>query len=135
MWRSAGISHRVLSLCIALLFTTGCSGWRTAGGPVVQVIETQKEPSQVRLTFTDGRKLVMRDLRVGEDSVLVGVRAAGADSGFWFRDSVSISDVYRVETRQHSGGRTGLLVVGIVVGIPALIIAMLAISGNDMSMW
>jgi hypothetical protein len=115
------IRSRRLGLLLAATLLPGCHSWRTSDVPPAETLS--RRPEQVRVTRSDGTRLVLRYPRLAGDT-LVGVgRASSSETSV----AVSLSDVRTIEVHRFDVGET----VGLVAGIGATAILVAAAAGDD----
>ena len=105
---TARLVHQVMLPVTLVAFVSACHKWSTVepGQPFAE-----EGTEQVRITETDGQRVVVKQAAVVGDSV---VGLVNGDSV-----SVALSDVDKVEVRKTDVGGT----VGLVVGIGAAVVA------------
>jgi len=129
-------TRRLAALAMIALLLGGCSTWRMQGQAPATTVSARPSPPHVRITLQDGTRLEVYQAVVQEDSLL-GVGPAAPSSYYNYgrpvaptvshpRIAVALGDIRTLEIRTHSGGRTTLLVTGIIVGLLAVFIIGLA---------
>jgi len=116
-------AHRsVISCLFALVYLPACTSWQV-GTPTPAQFVQREHPATVRVTRTDGRKVVLDSPAVRGDS-LVGRLADDSVRV----SAMALSEVSSVAVRKTSAGKTVLLTAGILVG--TLVIASLIICAD-----
>jgi hypothetical protein len=126
------LSGRSLVLFWAAVALSGCAHVWSAPHPQVQTI-VEARPEQVRVTLTDGRRLVVGHPTIRGDSLLGEIRMEGSED-LPSSGAIALIDVRSVSTRDVSIGMTSLrilLAVGITYG---LLYALVALSLGSMSL-
>lgn len=104
-------SRTVVALALlASVILSGCHGWRPQTSPTAGA----QLPNPARVTPMEGSEIVLRNATVSQDS-LVGTGERGQ------RVALPLSQVRRVEARRVDGGRTALLVGGILAAVLGLV--------------
>ena len=94
--------YRPVALVLMVLHLSACLSWQPTTVSPPQLIEGE-EPSQVRITRTDGERVTIHSPQVRADSIV-------GDGG-----TVAVSSIQRVEVRRFSGVRTVILGLGVVL--------------------
>ena len=122
------ITRRFVGIVLAASILAGCSGWRAQGQAPDTALGSRESPMHVRVTLRDGQYREIYLASVQGDS-LVGVgpirqSAVGSTERIRPRIAVALDDIQTLEIRSFSGGKTALLVVGIVaaVGVVAAVV-------------
>ena len=103
--------YRPVALALLVVHLSACSSWQLTTVAPPQLI-AEEEPSQVRITRTDGEQVTIRNPEVRADSIV------GEDR------SVAVSDVQQLEVRRFRAGATvGLVLLIGVVAVGALLMA------------
>jgi hypothetical protein len=112
---------RGVALALLLTYLPACTTWRVRSNPTQAVIMGQSDKT-IRLTLRDGSRVELDHPWIVGDSVVTTrprARRFGTNGGE--RSAVALDDIRFVETREVSGGRTAVLLVG--VGLAALAVA------------
>jgi hypothetical protein len=107
-----GFGHAALT-CL----TCSCQVWKVEPGPVPETLAASPLPNQIRLTMTDGRRVVVEVPQGAGDSVF------GVEQGRTV-NAAPIAAITKVERRQVDGGGTAAAVL-VVGGGVALMVVML----------
>lgn len=105
--------QRAVAAFVLICFLAGCSSWR-AGSLAPQHLIANRQPKQVRIVLSGNVMVVLNDPRVE------GQHIVGWDVNALAPRSVPLADVKAFETWSPDGGKTALLVVGIVGGLAVL---------------
>ena len=99
-------------LVVTILSGMGCYTWRVES-LTPEAVLAAGQPTEVRVTRTDGSMIVVRDPVLRADSL------TGAISRHGTREDarIPLADVHQIATRQFSAGKTIGLVVGLAAGI------------------
>ena len=116
------MAHRLLrsSLAALAVCTVGCSAWHRRAVPAPAPAPAPEAPAfagRVRVTRTDGRRVLFTAVRVAGDSLVGDPRGPGR------RAAVALGDIRRVDERRPSPQRTRGLLIGVglaVVGYAVL---------------
>jgi hypothetical protein len=100
--------RRPLAAILLSLQVASCTSWRVASVSPAQLI-AEEQPAKIRVTRSDGTRLVLHQPSVQGDS-LVGSHAAGIAGP---DRAVALVDVTAVARRRGDTGRTVLLGVGV----------------------
>jgi hypothetical protein len=117
-------TRRLAALAMIALLLGGCSTWRMQGQAPATVVSSSKEHPHVRVTLHDGTRLEIYRAVVQGDSLVGNVQLDGLSPfGLYTRRgasvAVALNDIRTLETRTHSGGKTALLVAGIIIAAVA----------------
>ena len=112
------LTRRVIA-ALLLVQLTGCYSWHSTTISPSQVI-AEEEPSNVRVTRTDGSQLTLADPFIRNRSIVSRLGQIGA--------SVLLSDVSSLEVERFSVGKTVGLILGITVGFVVVLAAIYASS-------
>jgi hypothetical protein len=133
-------TRRLATLVMTVSLLGGCSTWRMQGLAPATAISATSTPPHVRITLRDETRFEVYQAVVQGDSLL-GVGPAAPLRAYNYgrpvaptlshaRIAVALSDIRTLEIRTHSGGKTTLLVTGIIVGLLAVFVVGLAASGS-----
>ncbi len=114
-------TNRPLALAMMVLYLGACAGWQLQPVAPAQYIE-EEQPSEIRVTTSDDKKLVLKKPIIRSDSLLG--RASGQVWGS------PLAEVTRIETRKFSAGKTALLIIGTGAVIFAAFIAAVRAQGD-----
>ena len=106
--------YRPMAVLLLALHVQACTAWQPSTVRPPQLIE-EEEPSQVRITRTDGGRVTIQSPWVRADAIVGrGVRGSPRP---WEERSVVVSDIRQIETRRFSPGKTvGLFFLGAAIG-------------------
>ena len=107
---------------------TACMHWGRSDSPAAQLVEA-KHPGRIRVTRTDGRRIVLAAPRIVGDS-LVGLTDGTGSRASPAPYTLPLADVREVETRRVKVGATIAVAAGLGV-TAALVIAAAANSGSS----
>ena len=112
--------RRSIACALLLCYLPACTSWHVHEGvSPLQFISTER-PRVVRLTRTDGSRMVLAQPQIAAGDSLVGVRSG-------VRSGVAVSDVTQVATSRVSAGKTIGLFLGLsVVAVGIAVIACLS---------
>lgn len=116
---------RAAMLVLVAGSATGCAGWQVQDAAPASVV-AGRLPPQVRLTLTNGARVVVESPTLRNDSVVGFVRMRGAPP--MVRATAS-ADIVRIETMETDELRTAVGVVG-VAGTVLFLIAMQGFSDS-----
>jgi hypothetical protein len=105
---------RSLALLSAVVALSACYSWSKPQPQAQSIIETR--PAQVRVTLSDGRRLIVKHPAIRGDSLLGDVVVEGSENSPSAR-AIPFSDVRSVSTPRFSAVWTALTVgaVGVVL--------------------
>ena len=112
--------RRPIACALLLCYLAACTSWHVEKevGPL-QLISA-KHPRMVRLTRTDGSRVVLDEPRIAAGDSVAGLRNG-------VLSSVGVSDVTQVATSRFSAGKTVGLFLGLgVVAVGTAVIACLS---------
>ncbi len=112
--------YRPVMLALLVLHLSACTSWQPTFLSPPQVIE-EEEPDRVRITRSDGDRVIIRNPEVRADSIAGSMNEAGSRTEM----SVPISDIQWFEVRQPSRQHTIALVV--ILGFPVVLYGLLAL--------
>ncbi len=118
MWRT-GTTYRMTGWITLVTFGLGCSTWKSPEVPPAQVV-TEQRPDHVRVLWSGGETEMWHPRIVGDS--LVGVRIAAEHGDSAGQVAVALADIFQVQVRGVSAGKTVAL-VGIGVGVLLVIAA------------
>jgi len=101
------MTRRPIACLLLPCYLAACTSWQTQELAPEQVL-AQEQPDQVRVTLSDGQRLELRYPAVHGDT-LTGMREAR-------QVAVPLERVSRLELREADGGKTLLLVGGVMLG-------------------
>ena len=104
-------------LLLVVMASSGCQAWHLEGTRPESLLVTRK-PSVVRVTRSDGSKIVLEDPVLRTDTLSGIASGQTADSEV----AVPLADVRQVETPHFSAGRT----IGLALGLAATVLATIA---------
>ena len=107
---------RAVLLLFLLLNLTACTSWQPAATPSPTQFVEVEQPDRVRVTVRDGTELVLDEPSVEGDELLGTVEEASV--------RVPFGDIFRLEVRRFSVGRT---VMWVAVGVGAYVAAFVAV--------
>jgi hypothetical protein len=120
-FRGSRFLRRVVLPLTLLAFLSACHKWVPLEPPVARAI-AETESGTIRITLADSSRMVLDLPRVDDDSLYaIDVKAAG-------HVTVPLRDVVLVEEKQAEGGKTALLIGGIVLGAALLAFVVAGIS-------
>jgi hypothetical protein len=110
--------RRVVSLLLLAAYLPACTSFRPAPEPLTALNAGSKPVKQVRVVTTNGAQIDVNAPRVANDT-LFGTTWMTGPGGKQVSEAVAISvaDLRTVEVRRSDGGKTALLIGGIVVGM------------------
>ena len=112
--------RRPIAWTILLCYLAACTSWHVHEGVSPLQLITTEHPRVVRLTRTDGSRMVLDQPQVAAGDSLVGVH-------YGVRSGVAVSDVAQVATPRLSAGKTIGLFLGLsVVAVGIAVIACLS---------
>jgi len=114
--------RRRIACTLLLYYLAACMSWHVEEEvSPLQVISAQ-HPRTVRLTRTDGSRVVLDEPRIAAGDSLVGVH-------YGVPSSVAVSDVTQVATRRVSPGKT----IGLFLGLSTVVVgaAVIACLSSD----
>ena len=104
--------YRPMAVLLLALQLQACHYWEPTFVRPPRVI-AEEEPSQVRITRTDGEQVTLQSPWVRADSIVGQDRSEAV----WADRSVAVSDIRGMEIRRFSPGKTvGLLFLGVALG-------------------
>ena len=115
--------RRHIPLILLASYLAGCTSWRAQGVTPQQVIN-QRHPMRLRVTQTDGMRLVLENPVLLRDSVVGWTRAFGSRA-------VALADVKRVEARETDAGKTAGLILAVAAALATAfyLLALAALGG------
>jgi|SRR5690349_11006918 hypothetical protein len=109
--------RRSIASTLLLCYLAACTSWHVKQGVTpLQLISTE-HPRTVRVTRTDGSRILLEEPRIVAGDSLVGVR-------YGVQSSVAVSDVTQVATQKFSPGKS----IGLVLGLSAVVVAIAVIA-------
>jgi hypothetical protein len=120
MRHTCSLPVRVALIAMLGIPAGACTSWKTQ--PVAPDQTLAKSPNQVRVTRSDGSKVVLRRPAIVEDS-LVGEPPGDPARRIAQRLAIPLSDVQSVAVQQVNAGRTVLLLTGVGLTAAAVIAA------------
>ena len=100
---------RAATLALGMVSATGCAGWQVQDAAPASVV-AGRLPPQVRLTLTNGARLVVESPTLRNDSVVGFTRMPGAPTAV--RATAAV-DIARIETMETDVLRTALSAAGL----------------------
>ena len=107
--------RRILASLIAIC-GAACTSWNKVGPTPAGYLETHR-PEKVRLTRLDSSRIDLRAPRLRGDSVLGIVGGGLAVTDTARQVAVPLHDVYFIEVRQFSPGKTMLLTLAVIASL------------------
>jgi hypothetical protein len=101
---------RAATLALGMVSATGCAGWQVQDAAPASVV-AGRLPPQVRLTLTNGARLVLDSPTLRNDSIVGFVRMPGAPM---MVRATAATDVARIETMETNELLTAAGVAGVV---------------------
>ena len=114
----------VVSMLLLVAYLPACTSFRPAPEPLSALNTASSPAQQVRVTTTDGVQVAVDGPRVANDT-LFGTTWSTGSGGKQAAQAVAfpLAALRSVEVRRSDGGKTALLIGGIVVGIVLLGVA------------
>ena len=109
--------RRSIACALLLCYLPACTSWHVHEGVSPLQFITTEHPRVVRLTRTDGTRMVLDQPQVAAGDSLVGVRSG-------VRSGVAVSDVTQVAISKFSPGKT----IGLFVGLSAVVVGIAVIA-------
>ena len=120
-------ARRLTALMMTALLLGGCSTWRMQGQAPATVVSSSEKPRDFRVTLQDGRKLEVCRAILDGDSLVGSAPDPQPKTKTWdvpgaptpqpaqaVRVAVALSDIRAIEIRAFNGGKTVLLITGMV---------------------
>jgi hypothetical protein len=108
-----GRAMRAAMLVLAATSTPGCAGWQVQDAAPASVVASRMPP-KVRLTLTNGARMVLESPTARNDSVIGYMRWPGAPAEV---RGVAVPDIAGIETMETDGLRTGAVAAGVGLAI------------------
>jgi len=122
---------RPLALFMLLIFLSGCTSWKPTTVAPAEVIQDE-QPSQVRVTRTDGTRLTILRPSVRNDSIAAPERVCSGNFGCYevTNGVLPLGDVALLEVRRLRTSTAAIVLVPVAVGLGYLAWVLVACRGG-----
>ncbi len=119
-------TRRILSCILLPAYLSSCTAWHVQSASPAQVVQ-EEQPSQIRVTTTSDSVVILLEPGVSGDTLIGFVKrdfSGAPDTASALK--IPLADISHVALHKTNAGKSVLLGLGIVVGLVAVMVAVVA---------